>query len=498
MFSCSRKIKGMSPAPAALERRQAFKARAVWHPLRALFWIVLAIFFCVFHAAVPRAHFGSDEMMNLYRHWSPPLWRTIAADFVFWSKTIRPMGALYYLPLYRLFGLNPLPFNIARSLILLLNTFVFFQLAKMFARSWKIAALASFPIAYHAQTGNLHYDGAFIYDVLCGGFFFAAFLYYIRRRKTRAATRFGLTLPQTCVFLGLYICALDVKEMAVSLPVLILAWEILFRGRRAKLGPALVAGALTLIFILGKTMGPGALTELDMYRPVFNWRRFSTSNTLFLNTIFYTDVFTMGRVLALWGVLLYLGLRNWGLRKFDPRWLFLWVWVVVTPLPLAFLPDRGQATLYIVVAGWAMLAALAIQTILRHFARQPFAGLPRRAIVAAGLAGCIAAYWHETARQDRKLVWVWLKVGEETANAIRQIRELGAHPASSSKVVFLNDPFPGRWDTYFIAALVWRDSHIEIHLQTHDAWPETAIAKAQYIFDYTDGRFVEVKPAEKR
>jgi hypothetical protein len=492
----------MSPAPAALERRQTSKARAVWHPLRALFWTVLAIFFCVFHAAVPRAHFGSDEMMNLYRHWSPPLWKTIAADFVFWIKTIgyyqtiRPMGALYYLPLYRLFGLNPLPFNIARSLILLLNTVVFFQLAKMITRSWKIAALASFPMAYHAGIGNLHYDGAFVYDVLCGSFFFATFLYYIRRRKALAATRFGLTLPQTFLFLGLYICALDVKEMAVSLPVLILAWEILFRGRNAKLGPAFAAGALTLIFILGKTIGPGALTESDMYRPVFTWARFSSSNTLFLNTIFYTDVFTMGRVLALWGVLLYLGLRNWGLRKFDPRWLFLWVWVVVTPLPLAFLPDRGRATLYIIVAGWAMLAALAIQTILRHFARQTFAGLPRRAIVAAGLAGCVAAYWHETARQDRKLVGVWLRVGEETANTIRQIREFGVHPASSSKVVFLNDPFPDRWDTFFIAALVWRNSSIDIHLQKHDAWPETAIARAQYIFDYTDGRFVEVKRSD--
>jgi hypothetical protein len=488
----------MSPAPAALERPRAPKARSLWYPWRAVFWTVLAIFFLVFHAAVPRAHFGSDEMMNLYRHWSPPLWRTIAADFIFWSKTIRPMAALYYLPLYRLFGLNPLPFNIARSLILLLNTLVFFQLAKAITRSWKIAALASFPMAYHAEIGNLHYDGAFVYDVLCGGFFFAAFLYYIGRRKTQPSARFGLTLPQSCLFLGLYICALDVKEMAVSLPVLILAWEILFRGRNAKLLPAFAAGALTLIFILGKTIGPGALTELDMYRPVYTWQRFSASNRLFLNTIFYTDVFTMGRVLALWGVLLYLGLRNWGLRRFDPRWLFLWVWVVVTPLPLAFLPDRGRATLYIVVAGWAMLAALAIRTILRHFARQPFAGLPRRAVVAAGLAVCVAAYWHETAREDRKLAWIWLKVGEETANAIRQIQELRVHPASSSKVVFLNDPFPDRWDTFFIAALVWRDPSIDIHLQKHDAWPENAIAKAQYVFDYSDGRFVEVKRPEIR
>ena len=222
--------------------------------MQIAFLLVLAVFFCIFHAGVFKAHFGPDEMMNLYGHWQPPLWKTMFADLHFWSKTVRPMGAVYYLPAYRLFGLNPVPFSAVRCIILLVNTLVFFQLANAIMRSWWAATLAAFPIAYQATIGNLHYDGAFIYDVLCGAFYFVALLYYLHCR--RRGGRGGLTIGQIALFLVFYICALDSKEMAVSLPVLVLAYELLFHGRRAKVAPALAAGALTLVFILGKTIGP--------------------------------------------------------------------------------------------------------------------------------------------------------------------------------------------------------------------------------------------------
>jgi hypothetical protein len=454
--------------------------------LRGIFWGLLAVFFWVFHVQVVKVHFGSDEMMNLYRYWQPPLWKTIAAHFAFWMDLVRPMGAAYYLPVYRLFGLNPYPFSVVRTALLFINTILFFFLANRLTRSWWIAMLAAFPIAYQSTLGNLHYDGAFIYDVLCGGFYFAAFLYYLQRRKHNAR----LGPRETCIFLVLYICALDSKEMAVSLPVLVLAYEFLFKGRRAQIRPGLIAAAVTVLFIVSKTFGPAALTSIEAYRPSYTWGRFSDSNTRFMNELFYTDIFTPGRVLMLWAVLLYVGLRNWSLRKFDPRWLFLWIWVVVTPLPLAFLPGRGAATLYIVCAGWALLAALVIRAVLRSFARQPVAGLPRRAIMTAGLAACIAAYWHETRRADDKVVYWYLKNGEDTQQAIAGLQALAAHPASHSFVVFLNDPFPSGYDTLFIASLIWNDPTIRINLQNRYRLPASELDKGTHIYDFVEGRFV--------
>jgi hypothetical protein len=453
------------------------------------FSVLLLGFFWWFHSQVLKADFGLDEMRNLYSYWNPPLGKVILSGFVFWNKFIRPMGAIYYLPFYHLFGLNPIPFTVLRNLLLLANAIVFCRLAACVGRSWWIAMLAAFPIAYQSNLGNLAYDGAFIYDVLCGGFYFAALLYYVRRRRAQGSLR----ASQVCVFLALYICALDSKEMAVSLPVLVLAYELLFEGRKSKLGPGIAAAVLTVVFIAGKTMGAGALTELEAYRPVFTWARYSESSTRFLNTLFYTSEFTIGRVLMLEVVLLYVGLRNWGRRKWDPRWLFLLVWVVVTPLPIAFLPDRGAGTLYIVAGGWAMLGAMAMRAVLRRVAREPVAGLSRSSIMALGLLASIGAYTHETWRADRRNLGWYLTQGDDTRRAIGQFEALKIRPAAHSRVAFLNDPFPDRFYTLFLAALFWNDPSLEINLERKRASSAEELARTDYIFDYVDGHFVEVK-----
>ncbi len=319
--------------------------------------VLLPLFFWFFHRGVLGAHFGPDEPMNLYTYWAPPVWKTMLANVTFWSHFTRPMAVVYYLPLYRTFGLNATPYNLVRNAILLVNVTLFYQLAFCVSRSRWVALLAAFPIAYHAALGYLAWGGAYIYDALCGGFYFAALLYYIRARK--GGRRLGLR--QACLFLLLYILALDSKEMAVTLPVLVLAYELLFqklardlRGLRAQFLPTLISGAVTLVFILGKT-GHGSLTDLEAYRPVFTWARFSESNIHLLNELFYTNTFTMRSVVALWVLLFAAGL----LRFRDPRWMFLWVWVMVTPLPIVFLPGRGGPQQYIVVAGWSIAVALA-------------------------------------------------------------------------------------------------------------------------------------------
>jgi hypothetical protein len=455
--------------------------------------LMILAFFVVFHVKALQAHFGADEMRNLYGYWEPPAWKAAMASLAFWSKFVRPMGALYYLPLYGFFGLNPGPYNIVRLGLLLLNTALFFGLARYLGRSWWIATLATFPIAYQANLGNLAYDGAFIYDVLCGGFYFGALLYYVRCRRVGS-----LGVGQVCIFLALYICALDSKEMAVSLPVLVLAYELLFEGRLAKLRPALLAIAVAVVFVVGKTSGEGSLTAFDAYRPVLSWARFSESSTRFLNTIFYTDLFTMRRVLELWAVLLYVGLRRWGSRGWDPRWLFFWIWVTVTPLPIAFLTGRGAATLYIVSGGWAMLAAMALRTLCARLAREPaLAYLNRNTAMAAGLLACILAYTHETWRVDQRVTGGYLVNGESTRRVIDQVSTLSIRPARHSRIVFLNDPFPDRYDTLFIAALLWRDPSLEINLQQRYTLPEPEVAKSDYIVDYIDGNFVLRKPARQ-
>lgn len=418
-------------------------------------------------------------MMNIFQYWNPPIWKVALANVAFWSKFIRPMGALYYLPLYEMFGLNPIPYNIVRLLLLAANTVLFYILAKRIGRSWWIATLAAFPVSYHAGMVFLAYRGSFIFDILCGGFYFAALLVYAHYRRTGAR----LGVARTCLFLALYICALDSKEMAVSLPIIVLTYELLFHPSRPRLIPVVIAGAITAVFIAGKTIGTGTLTELEAYRPVFTWARFAESSTRFQNTIFYSDLFTIGLVLALWIALLVFAARR--LNR-DPRWMFWWVWVMITPLPIAFLPDRGGAMLYIPVAGWAMLTAMGLRA---------FAHPAARRVATPVLLGIFAVlYAYMTWSRDGDVVAATLASGTKLTRLVSQLNGLGFRPAAGSHIVFLNEPFPDSYTTEFAAYLFWNDHSLDIILQSQVRFPQEVIAARDYIFDFEDDRLVMRKP----
>jgi hypothetical protein len=464
--------------------------------------LLIAAFFWAFQSRALKSHFGPDEMMNIYGYWQPPLWKVLLANLTFWSNFVRPMAAVYYLPLFHLFELNPVPYTWVRIALLALNTILFYKLALSVSRSWWAAVLASFPVAYQANLGNLSFDGAFIYDTLCATFYFAALLYYIHRRKR--GTR--LTVGQGCVFLALYVCALNSKEMAVSLPVVVLAYELLFGERSTglaqllrRLWPTLAAGAITAVFILGKALSAGSLTAMDAYRPVLTWARFSESTTRFFNTIFYADGLTMEHAVTLWGVLLCAGIAGLVRRPRDPRWMFLWIWVMATPLPIVFLPGRGAGLLYLVAAGWAIAAAMLCRAVSWRLARELFAGRPAR-MVAMGLCllGCAAAYADETQIVHRYQVYGYLLTGKHTADMLVQFKKLGLQPKPGSRIVFLSDPFDGSYDMTFLAALAWNDRSLKIFQQSQMHLPDDQVADMDYIIDYTGDGFVLRKPAQIR
>ncbi len=517
-----------SQLPARRRRPGAVARYALTKAPRIALAVLIAAFFWAFQGRALKSHFGPDEMMNIYGYWFPPLWKVLLASLTFWSNFVRPMAAVYYLPLFHLFKLNPVPYTWVRIGMLAVNTVLFYKLARGISRSWWVAALAAFPVAYQANLGNLSFDGAFIFDTLCGGFYFAALLYYVRARTGKT----HLNVTQGCVFLALYICALDSKEMAVSLPVVALAYELLLQKRATgwsnlakQLWPALTAGAITAVFILGKTLSAGSLTNMDAYRPVITWARFSESSTRFFNTIFYAEGLTMEHGIALWGVLLCAGIAGLsrkpigttepvaagsppvsGLeegrsgpvplvrRRRDPRWLFLWIWVMVTPLPIAFLPGRGAGLLYIVAAGWALATAMLCRAVSWRLVRELFRERPARmAAMGLCLLGYASAYAYQTRIEHRYQVYGYLLLGKHTADVIGQFKQLGLQPQPGSRIVFLRDPFQGSYDMTFVAALVWSDRSLRIFQQSQVHLPEDQVAGMDYILDYTGNQFVVLK-----
>src|SRR5437868_1858428 len=273
--------------------------------------ICVAILIAYFlHFALPalRGGFREDEMMNMGICWCAGALKSLLANVAFWKLFVcpggalcdlplylyRPAGAFYYLPLYHFFDLDPLPYRIVQISILASSIPLIYYLSRRLTSSGSIAFLAVLALCYHPRLTGLVFVGAFIYDVLCGFFYFAALACYLHVREKDVPLR-----PLQLVgFLVLYVCALNCKEMAVTLPVIILIYEFLkspawpdgkafLRWIRLYASASLIAGLLTVFYIYGKTHGSDSLASVDSYRPRYSWANFTDSNAKFVSELLF-------------------------------------------------------------------------------------------------------------------------------------------------------------------------------------------------------------------
>ena len=108
--------------------------------------------------------------------------------------------------------------------ILLLNIWLAFRFVEMLTESTEIAALAAFVFSYHNHFMDLYQNGGTIYELLCFAFYIAALTGYIAVRRTGSS----LSFLQTLVLAALSIAALNSKEMAVTLPLALWAYELVW------------------------------------------------------------------------------------------------------------------------------------------------------------------------------------------------------------------------------------------------------------------------------
>lgn len=537
--------------------------------------VILIGYFLHFAFPAVGGGFVEDEIIQIWTHWFPGALKSLWANICFWKGIGRPGGSVYYLPLYYFFGLNPQPYRIAQISILAASIPIAYYLARLIASSRSIAFLAVLAFCYHGQLANLVFSGAFSYDVLCGFFYFAALTYYIHIREK------GLLLrPMQWVgFLALYICALNAKEMAVTLPVVVFIYELLKYPRgleRRKFShwilhcasPALAAGMITAIYCYNKIYGPGfagnfstevieyrlnparpdswvIATLLGPYMPRYTWHRFIESNTRFVSELFYlapNHVLTGEVLVAIWALLFaYAFLRR------NQALQLMAFWVVVTPLPLAFLSPRGGGRLYIPLFGWAMIFAKLAWDVITVIYKSP--ALLRRSgrytpqspgaeptdcprwttvsaaagatskispvrfqtfamiVIAFGLA--VFTQW-ENQRSGR--VRTILNSGQKAVHVIQGLRSLNLHPAPGSTILLMPEKhfyehgyYPGYFASlaqdnplrqvvvelaprywYYVASLVWGNRTLRIYVEDRDQLSEEQIAKMNYIISFDE------------
>ena len=492
---------------------------------------VLVLIAYFIHFAVPSlaGGFNEDEMMNIYGYWRPGALNWLWANICFWKGIGRPAGALYYLPLYHFFSLNPQPYRIVQVSILAASIPMVYYLARLLASCRSVAFLAVLTLCYHARLANLVFIGSFIYDVLCGFFYFAALTYYIHIRGK------GLPLrPMQWVgFLALYACALNFKEMAVTLPVIVLVYELLkyyheperqkfFRWIVHDASPALAAGAITAIYCYNKIYGPRSwvVAGLEAYTPHYSWHRFIKSNEGFISELFYYLVpkSTGGVVLAAWGlVFAYAFLRR------DRMLQLMAFWVVITPLPLAFIPTRRGACLYLLLFGWAMIFAKLVSDLITLISRSSTllgkdvgvgaaTGAATNHVLGAAIGAAIGAAAGKTSPPIFRVFATvlvasvlaiftqWenqrfgsvpaslLSIGQKASHVIQAFHSLDLHPAPGSMILLRPESrfYQNKHYPLFVASLVWNDHSLRIYVAGANQVTEQQIAKMDYIISLTE------------
>jgi hypothetical protein len=455
---------------------------------------LLLAYFLPFALPALGAGFGDDEMMNLWLYWLAGAFKSIQANLCFWSTFPRPAGALYYLPLYHFFSLNPLPYRIVQIGILAATIPIFFYLALLLGGSRAVAFLVALATCYHGQIAGLVFIGSFIYDVLCGFFYFASLTYYVHIRQKGVALRPG----QLAIFLALYVCALNSKEMAVSLPVIVFIYEALKCPRLDNWKefachnwyvaiPSFVAALVTAIYICGKLNGPHSLANLEAYRPVYSWHRFTLTNAHFINDLLYDSASRIGRaVLVVWPVVfLYAFWRR------DRLLQLMAFWVVITPLPLAFIPARGGAMLYIVLFGWAMIIARVLEDLIGLVGRVLALSGPRTAMLqtfaTAAMAVALAVFTHwQSHRFDQTRVLV--SSGQKSLHVIQALRSLNLHPRPVSTILLKPETrfYQNPYYPAFVASLVWNDRSLRIYVAGQHQLTQRQIGEISYVISFNE------------
>jgi hypothetical protein len=410
--------------------------------------------------------------MNLYRSWSFPLGSLVRANLLFWqtSDFYRPLPSVWYRSIYFFAGYHALPFHVANLLILAANIFLTYAVARRLSDSREVGALAALLGCYHTSFASLYFDTGFIYDVLCYFFFFAAFLVYLRTRQAGRPV-WGWPLAAT---IALYICALNSKEMAVTLPLFLVIYELLYHRPRAWRA-ILALGAVTLVFVIGRAAGAESLIRNPAYAPVFTWQRFAETSRNFLGELFLVPNRVSAVVmLVLWAAMF---AAAWITKSKTLR--FAWLFLMLSAAPIAFASPRGAPQYYIPFFGWILYAAAALA---RY--RAPL-------VFSAILLVCFPFYeikgWSNVDSVRRE--------GPLMRDIAVQLHTLDPRLPSGAKLFFLNDPIDPAWQNMvFIVRLSYGDDSLTVdRLKMMPSRPaDTELAAYNCVFDYKGGRFIEL------
>jgi hypothetical protein len=468
--------------------------------------LFIAGFFLFFTWRGWLSYFSGDDMMNLYNYLNKPFSAWVKGNIFFWTPAYRPFGGLVYRSLYAIFGLNPLPLYLVFYAVMLVNLLMAYLVLSRIAVSREVGAIATLLFSFHGKFDYLYYNAGSLYDVFCFLFYFLALFIYLRARLQGRL----LGVWETLGFLACFVCALNSKEMAATLPVMLLLYELLFhppdfRSFRAlwrwtfREGRMVLAGALcVLIYIPAKLNPDSGMTGSPAYVPLYTWSRYIGDIGVYLAELLYRNnpsvplgitPLTPLRVGLFFAVLAAVAL--W--MRSRPAWFGL-LFFVIALLPVSFITARLGFVMYLPLAGMALYAAVCLVRIKDQLrARIPSFGAVSPASAAVGLfvaaaviMGVIDTKHRPRAPKPRD---------SQYRLAVAELSHLYPTMPRGVKLLFVHTPLDPSWDMDFVVRILYHDNDMDITLLNGP--PDQRVPLAQlghydHIFTFEDGHYVEL------
>ncbi len=421
----------------------------------AIVGVLMAAWILYFAGAGLHAWFTDDDLMNLY-------FASGRSVGQFLAGFERPVANLFLKALWSMFGFQPAPYRLVCFALIMGNVALAAALMLRISGSGAVGLFGSILLSFHSELTDLYFSTGTIYDLLCFAFYFGALLWYAVIRQA------GRT-PSWLEELGLCamaLLAMGSKEMAVTLPVMLVVTEWTC-GNRRHWRTTLYCGAVCAV-MLAAIIGRSAMSGNEAYRPVFTVDVYEARWRNYLMKLNYTnDAWTVahGRIFLLACVVLAAVVR----RK-EAWWATLLIFV--SSLPVLFVPQRNLYALYIPFLGFCLLAAAALTRLVRALG-------PRGNVFPAIAAALLALLlWPEHQRMSQWSHRWYYEMEQRLKGPGEAIHRGWPGLPPGSKVHFAEDPFDAdTWTLHFLTGLVAGDHSIQV---SRDKVPYQRTSESQW------------------
>jgi hypothetical protein len=293
-------------------------------------------------------YFGLDDFNNLYSV-QQESFADMIGDFLN-PVSFRPTGMLCYWVLLRFFDLNPAAYHCLTWSLHAANTALMYFLLKRFTQSRPGAAVGAMLFASQAVFAAIYWDFGTIFELVAAFFsLLGIFLWTSERRGWLRVLFASLAL----------LLAIEGKEMAVTMPIIWLSYDLLLRKNMVRRMAAhwILPSTLALLYGLKATAMRGVPTS-DPYYMSITGSTLASGFGIYFNMLLGTNFPWQNWCIGFVVLLLVFALLRSRLA------LFFQVYVFITFLPVIFLINhRFEFYWYLPFLGVSGLAAMLAKTV---------------------------------------------------------------------------------------------------------------------------------------